>query len=173
MFKHTKIILILGGLSLFLFFYIVLSVRQVTVTSENSTPVAEVDYEKNEVEKISQEQIRVNYQVSINDFWSDYEKILKKVKDLSFNLIDEKEIDKLSTTTNKLEESLVSDYEEKIVKLRIEAMSYTVPAQYKDMHLKMVMSLSSLKNYLDTQADEHKEQALSLYMEAKNEYQNL
>lgn len=156
--KNKKIILVLSGISVILLFYIVFSVKQITISSDNSIHQDEVNYEKNEVEKISQEQISANYKVSIDNFWSDYETTLKDIKNFSFEEIDS---------------SFVSDYNDKIKKLRIEAMSYTVPLQYKDMHLKLVMSLSSLTNFLETRVDANKERALSLYMEAKNEYQNL
>ena len=158
--KQSKILLIMGLLTIFFVFYLVFSIKEVTVnTQENiSTEKPEV---VNVIEQLSQEQIEENYQVNIKLLLKDYENLLGEINALSVFI---------SSST---EEVILknNDAIEKITNLKIKIMDCTVPEQFRDVHLKFVMSLMSLQDYYKTETEINKEVALTLFDEVKKEYQ--
>jgi hypothetical protein len=166
--KQTKILLAIGVLAIISVLYLFFSLKQVTITAENAKKDPR-NIQDNFVEKISKQQMEENYKAGIKPFIDEYGKFLETVSSAG-NLIATSTPDSSATTsaTSSGEEVL-----KEIANLKVEVMGYTVPEQFRDMHIDLVMSLTSLKSYFETNTSDNKDKAITLFAKAKNEFNSL
>jgi hypothetical protein len=167
--KQAKILLAIGALALVSVFYLFFSLKQVTITAENAKKDGQ-NIRDNFVEKISKEQMEANYKAGIKPFMDEYSKFLETVSSST--------VEKIATNTpeSSVTTSASASGEEilkEIANLKVEIMGYTVPEQFRDMHIDLVMSLTSLKSYFETNALDNKDKAITLFAKAKNEFNSL
>jgi len=62
---------------------------------------------------------------------------------------------------------------EKIINYRIEAMGFTVPEQFKEKHLKLVLSFSLMEEYYETKVLAKKDYAVQQFEEVQNYFSDL
>jgi hypothetical protein len=167
--KQAKILLAICILAIIAVFYLFFSLKQVTVTAENAKKIGQ-NFQDNFVEKVSQQQMEENYMTGIKPFIDEYGKFLEAVSSTTGKTIQASSLDSSSSTSAFASEEEVL---KEIANLKVEIMGYTVPEQFRGMHMDLVMSLTSLKSFFETKTADNKDKAMDLFAQAKNEFNSL
>ncbi len=167
--KQAKILLAACALAIIAVFYLFFSLKQVTITAENAKKSGET-FQDNFVEKISKQQMEENYLAGIKPFIDEYGKFLETVGSTTDKVLTANSADSSSSTPVEASED---EALKEIANLKIEIMGYTVPEQFKNVHINLVMSLTSLKSYFETKTADNKDKAMDLFAKAKNEFNSI
>lgn len=168
MLKNFKILLLVTVLSLGLIFYLARSFKKEVVEVKVNDPEV-ADKAINVVEKISKEQLLENYKSSIKPMLSSYFDIFAKAGSSSESFFGSSTKFSATSSTATVQNELLQE----IDKIKLAAGESIVPENFRNMHLKMVLSLSMLKNFLESRSLSDKNRAISFYNEVKKESSEL
>ncbi|RLC36268.1 hypothetical protein DRH27_05460 [Candidatus Falkowbacteria bacterium] len=159
--KIAKILLLLTFVALLLVLYLIMSSQIITVKPDEANQAApKKEQAAPQVPKVDLLQLEENYKENIIPIFKEFEQLVNDFWTIS-STTSFKEL------TEKEEENKVL---ERISELKIGLMDLTVPEQYRDLHLGLVLCFSKIKNSIETKSETDKSDGLSLIGQVKNEH---
>jgi len=163
--KQTKIIIILSFISIVILLYIVFTSKIVSIKNEkgslsNNSP-------QSKLIKIDPVELKENYLKNMKPAFSDFEGIINDLGITDDQVLASTSLllDTSSSSQDKLDKMI-----EEVSELKISIMNFTVPEEFKDFHLDLVMSFNDLRDFIDNQSDEDREKVVRVISEAKSKY---
>ena len=170
--KTAKILLLLTFIALLLVFYLIMSSQIITVKPDEANPALLKDEQvAPKAPKVDLLQLEESYKEKIKPIFKEFEQLLSDFWTISYTtpfseLIDHDDTSSTSSVV-KVEENEVL---ERISELKIGLMDLTVPEQYRDLHLGLVLCFSKIKNSIENKSETDKNDGLALIRQAKSEY---
>lgn len=169
MLKKIIIPLVIGIIGLSMIAYLALSSRKEIF--EADTPAASnAANSANVVEKIGQAQVLENYKSGIRPLLESYNIVFSGLDD---GPASSSGSSTAATAASGTSSSRLSGLTEEVARIRKAASVFIVPENFRNMHLKMILSLSMLDNYIETKSLADKARALAFYEEVKADSQGL
>jgi hypothetical protein len=166
--SRTAIILILLiFISLSLALYLILSSKPVTIEPSSDTGQKQISEKSdNEASRVDLEELENSYKQAVKFILADYKLITVDMwPGTSTTLLEEGDQPATLTEYKKSPSEILELAQE----LENRLMALTVPSQFKNLHLNLVLAISKLSNYIESGDEEERSKSQALIEQAKTD----
>lgn len=156
--KTAKILILLTSISLVLVIYIIVSSKLIVIEKETQDPVAET-MPVAEKEPVDLELLAREYETEIEKILGDLDIMID-----NFTSTSSMQSEVISTSS----EDAMMDNEVKPSMLKARLMNITVPDEYRELHINIVLAVSKFEEYIETQDENDLLRGIDLVRELQN-----
>jgi hypothetical protein len=164
--KNAKILFFLTLLALIVVLYFIFSTRPLTVgeVNKNVNTVKTNIQDKSNTVPTDQTAMENDYKKETKVILDEFEKTTNLAVENSSSSI------RTSIASSTSDSSIADDLKNEISRLHDQLIEITVPNQFRDLHLNLVMAFDKMENYLNNRQTDEKITSLKLISQAKTDY---